>query len=86
MPIDYIVASLKPLSFDGPAPYAWDEFLALMPEGFAVPDAVAGTGSPKWRDLETQLRNAMASMRATSIGRTEWQRHSRKATRSSGQR
>lgn len=63
MPIDYIVASLKPLSFDGPAPYAWDEFLALMPEGFAVPDAVAGTGSPKWRDLETQLRNAMASMR-----------------------
>ena len=63
MPIDYIVASLQPLMFDGPAPYEWDRFLAMMPDGFEVPDAVAGTGSPRWRELETQLRNAMAAAR-----------------------
>lgn len=63
MPIDYIVASLQPLSFDGPAPYEWDRFLSMMPEGFRAPDAVAGTGSPRWRELETQLRNAMAAAR-----------------------
>ncbi len=63
MSVDYIVASLKPLSFDGQAPYSWDEFLSLMPEGFEVPDAAAGTGPERWRDLETQLRNAMASAR-----------------------
>lgn len=63
MPIDYIVASLQPLMFDGPAPYDWNRFLAMMPEGFEVPDAVAGTGSPRWRELETQLRNAMAAAR-----------------------
>ena len=63
MPIDYIVASLQPLSFDGPAPYTMERFLSMMPEGFAVPDAVAGTGLPRWRELETQLRNAMAVAR-----------------------
>ena len=63
MSIDYIVSSLQPLSFDGVAPYEWEQFLALMPEGFAVPDAMAGTGSPRWIDLETQLRNAMAIAR-----------------------
>ena len=63
MPIDYIVASLQPLVFDGPAPYDWDRFLAMMPDGFEMPDAVAGTGSPRWRELETQLRNAMAAAR-----------------------
>ncbi|MBE6396479.1 MAG: hypothetical protein E7046_05700 [Lentisphaerae bacterium] len=63
MPIDYIVASLQPLMFDGPAPYEWDRFLAMMPDGFEMPDAVAGTGSPRWRELETQLRNAMAAAR-----------------------
>ena len=63
MPIDYIVASLQPLTFDGPAPYGWSRFLSMMPEGFEIPDAVAGTGSPRWRDIETQLRNAMAAAR-----------------------
>lgn len=63
MPIDYIVASLQPLSFDGPAPYAMERFLSMAPEGFEVPDAVAGTGSLRWRELETQLRNAMATAR-----------------------
>ena len=63
MPIDYIVSSLKPLAFDAPPPYTWDEFAALMPEGFAAPDTDAGTGSARWRDLETQLRNVVASAR-----------------------
>ena len=63
MPIDYIVASLKPLMFDGPAPYDWERFISMIPSGFEVPDAVAGTGSPRWRELETQLRNSMASAR-----------------------
>ena len=63
LPIDYIVSSLQPLAFDGQAPYAWEDFLALMPDGFAVPDAVARTGSLRWRELETQLRNAMAAAR-----------------------
>ena len=63
MPIDYIVASLQPLTFDGPAPYTMERFLSMMPEGFAVPDAVAGTGSSRWRELETQLRNALAAAR-----------------------
>lgn len=49
--------------FDGPAPYDWNRFLAMMPEGFEVPDAIAGTGSRRWRELETQLRNAMAAAR-----------------------
>ena len=63
LPLDYIVSSLQPLAFDGPAPYGWNDFLALLPEGFEVPDAVAGTGSLRWRNLETQLRNAMAAAR-----------------------
>ena len=63
MPIDYIVASLQPLTFDGPAPYSKEQFLAMMPNGFEIPDAVAGTGSIRWRELETQLRNAMATAR-----------------------
>ena len=65
LPIDYIAASLQPLAFDGPAPYGWDSFISMMPEGFEVPDAAAGTGSPRWRDLETQLRNAVASARGS---------------------
>ena len=63
MCIDYIVSSLKPLSFDEPAPYTWEQFLALLPEGFEIPDTDAGTGSTRWRDLETQMRNAKAAAR-----------------------
>lgn len=63
LPIDYIVSSLQPLAFDAPAPYDWNAFIALMPEGFEIPDAAAGTGSLRWQELETQLRNAMATAR-----------------------
>lgn len=57
MSVDYIAASLQPLSFDGPPPYTWEQFMALMPDGFN-PDA-----STRWADLETQMRNAMAVAR-----------------------
>lgn len=57
MPTDYIVSSLQPLTFDGAAPYTWEQFLALMPDGNEP------ASSKRWTDLETQLRNAMASAR-----------------------
>ena len=63
MSVDFIVSSLQPLPFDGPAPYTWEQFLALLPPDFEVPDLEAGTGSARWRDLETQLRNALATAR-----------------------
>ena len=79
LPIDYIVSSLQPLAFDAPAPYDWNAFIALMPEGFEIPDAAAGTGSLRWQELETQLRNAMAAFqeknplkRETLIDRVWW--------------
>ena len=57
MSTDYIVASLPPLAFDQPAPISWDRFLSLMePEG-------REPASPKWADIETQLRNAMSEAR-----------------------
>ena len=62
MSIDYIVSSLQPLVFDGPAPYTWERFAEMLP-----PDCVAADGAfavpPRWRELETQLRNAMAVAR-----------------------
>ena len=57
MSVDYTFASLQPLTFDGPAPYTWEAFVALMPDG--RPPAI----SARWTDLETQLRNAMATAR-----------------------
>ena len=56
MTTDYIVASLPALAFGEPAPMPWAEFEAL----------VGGRTADKmrvWRDLETQLRNAMAVAR-----------------------
>ena len=62
MSIDYIVSSLQSLVFDGPAPYTWERFVEMLP-----PDLVAADGAfaapPRWRELETQLRNAMAAAR-----------------------
>ena len=56
MSVDYIVTSLPALSFGAPAPLSWERFVAAC--GGEVTDA-----SAKWRDLETQLRNAMAEAR-----------------------
>ena len=54
MSIDYIVSSLPPLVFGEKAPMTWEAFVAAAGE-VKMP--------PRWVDLETQLRNAMASAR-----------------------
>ena len=56
MSIDYIVSSLPTLAFNAPAPISWEKFTQ---GGGAVPVPQAKA----WRDLETQLRNAVAEAR-----------------------
>ena len=55
MSVDYIVSSLPALSFDQPAPMTWAKFLSVCSGVDPVSDA--------WRDLETQLRTAVAEAR-----------------------
>lgn len=55
MSVDYIVSSLPALQFDAPAPIEWEKFVEAC--GGKVPEC------DKWRDLETQLRNAVAEAR-----------------------
>jgi hypothetical protein len=55
MSVDYIVSSLPALQFDAPAPIEWEKFVEAC--GGEVPEC------DKWRDLETQLRNAVAEAR-----------------------
>ena len=75
MAADYLIASLPPLTLDGPAPLAMDRFLAACREqlgekttaGIEAALACATSNHPvaeRWRDLETQLRNAAAAERA----------------------
>ena len=56
MSTDYIVSSLPSLAFNAPAPLSWESFVSR-----------GGDISPPqekiWRDLETQLRNAIAEAR-----------------------
>ena len=62
MSIDYIVSSLQPLAFDGPAPCTWEQFRAILPAEMVASDG-AIVFSARWQELETQLRNAMATAR-----------------------
>ena len=55
MSTDYIVSSLPALQFDAPAPIGWEKFVEAC--GGEVPECA------EWRDLETQLRNAVAEAR-----------------------
>ena len=55
MSVDYIVSSLPALQFDAPAPIEWEKFVEAC--GGKVPEC------DKWRDLDTQLRNAVAEAR-----------------------
>ena len=61
MSVDYIVSSLPPLSFSGPAPFGMERFWAACTGDArrAAERLLAG----KWRDLESELRNAMAGAR-----------------------
>ena len=87
MAADYLIASLPPLALDGPAPLALDRFLAACREqlgekttaGIEAALACAPSGHPvaeRWRDLETQLRNAVAAERARLAGQdpAKWRR------------
>ena len=56
MSIDYIVSSLPTLAFNAPAPLSWEAFVS---RGGVVPPPQ----EREWRDLETQLRNAVAEAR-----------------------
>jgi hypothetical protein len=58
MSVDYIVSSLPALQFDAPAPIEWEKFVEAC--GGEVPEC------DKWRDLETQLRNAVAEARGSA--------------------
>lgn len=57
MTVDYIVSSLPELQFDAPSPLSWESFAELC--GDKLPD-LEHSG---WKDLETQLRNAIACAR-----------------------
>lgn len=56
MSVDYIVASLPALRFDEVPALSWEDFVART--GFAE--------GAEWRELETQLRNAVAEARTGS--------------------
>ena len=75
----YFAASLPLLTLDGAPPCSVDEFSALCREHLAGDDlaaaeALLGDGPSDhpyvtaWRDLETQLRNALARTRAARLG------------------
>ena len=56
MSTDYIVSSLPTLVFNAPAPLTW--------EAFATRGGIVSAAQKReWRDLETQLRNAVAEAR-----------------------
>lgn len=69
MAADYLVSSLPPVPFDGPAPLGKEAFDDLVRQqlgdtaGNAAPRAAA-----RWRDLETQLRNVVCEERAKARG------------------
>ena len=88
MAADYLIASLQPLTFDGAAPYTKARFVEMCRDQLAARDADAiaalletGLGTPstpiaaKWVDLETQMRNAVATARAQALGQdaARWQ-------------
>ena len=56
MTTDYLVSSLPALAFGAPAPITWERFRSLAGDEACEPPA-------KWKDLETQMRNAIAEAR-----------------------
>ena len=87
MAADYLVSSLQPLALDGPPPYTPEQFLGLcrgqLPETVvgAIVAVMADAPSDhplaaRWRDLATQIRNAIAAERARLHGQdaARWHR------------
>lgn len=62
MSIDYIVASLPSLYFGQPSPLSREKFAEIC--GEETLDSVKRLLENSWRDLEAQLKNAVASCRA----------------------
>lgn len=62
MTLDYAISSLPTLVFGAPPPIDADKFREIAGDGFDIGD--------EWRDLETQLRNAIAEAR----GGEKWKR------------
>ena len=58
MSVDYIVSSLPALEFGAPAPMTWERFESVSGGAGAIASA-----TERWRDIETQLRNAAAEAR-----------------------
>ena len=92
MAADYLVSSLQPLAIDGAAPCSKAAFLALCRDQLGerharaiegVMDGAAPTPendtrcASAWRDLNAQLRNAVAAERARARGAdpSKWRRH-----------
>ncbi len=65
MTTDYIVASLPALAFDQPPPISWERFWDVAGESLTgrVGSPSRPLAYPKWIDLETQLKNAIAEAR-----------------------
>ena len=91
MAADYLVSGLQPLAIDGAAPCSKATFLALCREQLgerharAIESAMDGAASAPecdtplavaWRDLDAQLRNAVAAERARTRGAdpSRWRR------------
>lgn len=87
MAADYLVASLQPLTLDGPPPYTAERFIELCRGQLSAVDAdgvaaVMGESvsdhplAARWRDLDAQIRNAMAGERARLHGQdaARWRR------------
>ena len=87
MAADYLVSSLQPLALDGPPPYTAERFLDLCRSQLSAGDAdgvaavMSGAASDhplaaRWRDLDAQLRNAIATERARLHGQdaARWRR------------
>lgn len=83
MAADYLVSSLQPLDLDGSAPYTLARFLEMCRDQLPASqsDAIAAAVLPdgggaasrwsvaaKWRDLDVQIRNAVAAERARAQG------------------
>ena len=79
MSAEYLVSSLPPVPFDGPAPFPQAKFAEMCSEWLSARDArgvaalVSGAESShplvvRWRDLSVQMRNASAEERARASG------------------
>lgn len=66
MAADYLIASLQPLDFDGPAPYTVERFMEMCRDQIG-PDPFKAHAAA-WVDLDAQIRNAVAAERARAQG------------------